>query len=260
MNVKRDNKLKTSDWLAILAIIVSVASSIFTIVINNKTNDLTEKVNSKEYQMSENLKYELLKVVAELKSIESKATIERVLGIKQDYSKEVEEIAAFRTSPGFLIYLQSIDNPKDRLSFDLGLLFLTTPSGALTVEMKLDVSQNVLNILSRIDIEGMQSLKTSDLIKELSSTASFAPKYNSDDADGEDIINQFLEFLMNEKKIVDDDLLLFYRAYNHDTISIRAIGESTENFFTMFLIIADKYQDEYKEFGLNYIDYLSTRK
>lgn len=241
--------------LSIIAIIVSIVAIIFSVKLNNKTNTLTEKVYSKEYQISEELKYELLKVVADLKSIESKTMIEPFFQTKIDYSKEIEDIAIFRTSPGYLIYLHSMESDDDRLRMDINLLMLTslTNSDVVDYKFKRAFSHNALEVLTdKTDLERTLNMEISDLIKDLCKMRVVAPDYKKEESNDEGVIESFLGFLLNEKKIDDADVLLFYSVYKNDTIDLkRAIDSGGNPRITLFEII-ERYQEEYDEFAKYY--------
>ena len=94
--------------LSVIAIIVSIASILISNRLNNKTNTLTEKVYSKEHEMSENLKYEILNMISTLRSIDAKASCEPFYPEKVDYSNEIKSLEKIQSSPEYLLFLKSI--------------------------------------------------------------------------------------------------------------------------------------------------------
>jgi len=163
-----NTKLKTNDLLAIVAIIVSVVSLVSTIIItvliNNKTNTLTEKLNSKEFQMSESVKYDLIEIAAVLRSIDLKIELRKpkdpnILKYKSnndsklfistatdriniweyldsyyndsilkkdiDFSNEIAALSEIQARPSYLFFLHSIDSRKHRFEIEIGLRKLT---------------------------------------------------------------------------------------------------------------------------------------
>ena len=74
------------------------------------TNRMNKKVNKKDYEISENLKYEILKLIAALRSLDAKAVLSVHINQKIDYSPEIKIISDLRVSPGYLIFLHSIND------------------------------------------------------------------------------------------------------------------------------------------------------
>ena len=86
---------------------------------------MNRKVNRKDYEISENLKYELLRLVAALRSLDAKAVISPHVEGKMDYTQEIGVISELRMSPGYLVFLHSINNDDDRfwIDFNIQMLF-----------------------------------------------------------------------------------------------------------------------------------------
>lgn len=135
------------DWKAVIALFslfVSIMVFLYTIWKDNKaakraesqheTNvelsmkaeELTKKINSKEYQIYEDLKYSLLQVIASVRSIDAKAAVyldnlrdpHRENKLNQDFSQEIEIISKLQSTPGYLIFLHSIEDSKSRTTIE----------------------------------------------------------------------------------------------------------------------------------------------
>lgn len=84
----------------------------------------SKKASKKEYQIYEDLKYQIMQVIAAVRSLDAKAAV--ALDIqkegnhihKPDYSLEINIIEKVQSSPGYLIFLESIENPKERFQIE----------------------------------------------------------------------------------------------------------------------------------------------
>lgn len=81
---------------------------------NDRHNELIEKINSKEHEISENLKYEVLELIAVLRAIDTKAT-NGLPDERNDYSHEMEVLQRLQYKPEFLLFLKSIEKESERL-------------------------------------------------------------------------------------------------------------------------------------------------
>lgn len=124
-------------FISIFSLIVAIIALLYTIYIDRKnrkreeeqfkTNlELTSKINSKEYQIYEDLKYSLMQVIASIRSIDAKAAV-AIDSInnpflrgkyKPDFSFEIEVIKKMQSSPGYLIFLHSINDDKARFEVE----------------------------------------------------------------------------------------------------------------------------------------------
>ena len=77
--------------------IVALIISCVTFYLTNKTN---KKVNRKDYEMSENVKYELLQLLATLESIKSKTLVAPHCKVRMNYSEEIATLRKLKVSPG----------------------------------------------------------------------------------------------------------------------------------------------------------------
>lgn len=77
---------------------------------NDRHNELIEKINSKDHEISENLKCEMLELITVLISIDTKASIKTENGMMKDYSHEIEKLERLQSQPGFLLLLKSIND------------------------------------------------------------------------------------------------------------------------------------------------------
>ena len=96
--------------LPLIAIILSVIALICT-------NRLQRDISSKEYELSENLKSDILQFISVLQSIKSKSELGRNLSFPISFKEEQSTIANLLTTPGYLLIQNSINNKADILMF-----------------------------------------------------------------------------------------------------------------------------------------------
>lgn len=135
------------DWKAIIALLslfVSILVFIYSIrkdkkdiiraekqhntnvELSRQAEELTRKINSKEYQIYEDLKFSLLQVIASVRSIDAKAAVyldnlrdqHRENKLNQDFSQEIEIISKLQSTPGYLIFLHSIEDQESRTTIE----------------------------------------------------------------------------------------------------------------------------------------------
>ena len=108
-------------------IIVSFVLSCYAIRISRKSNqtannanELAKMINSKEYQIYEDLKYQMIQVIAAVRAIDAKAAValdiqnESNQTYKPNFSLEIDILEKLQSSPGYLIFLNSIVNSDAR--------------------------------------------------------------------------------------------------------------------------------------------------
>lgn len=129
MNRNNNRRLKITDWLAIIAIVVTLLIGTFTIImtvsINNKTNSLTEKLSSKDYELTQDMKSDLIVMVGLLKTIEDGAFLANYTGGVADFSAEQESLKALRNKASYHAFLSIIEDRTERIMVENGMLLLT---------------------------------------------------------------------------------------------------------------------------------------
>lgn len=95
---------------------ISLVAIVLSIIAYRQSTKAALKVSSKEHEMSENLKYEVIELIAVLRSFDTKADISISSKQKQDYSFEIESLRRLQSHPEFLLFLKSV---KDDVSLYL---------------------------------------------------------------------------------------------------------------------------------------------
>lgn len=110
--------------ISLFLALVSLVAIVLSFISYRESTKTNLRVNSKEYHIYEDLKYSLLQVIASVRSIDAKAAvaidIEEETGesYNPDYLLEIDIITKLQSSPGYLIFLNSIKDANARLSIE----------------------------------------------------------------------------------------------------------------------------------------------
>ncbi len=180
VNNQWDRGDKISLAFSVLAFIVSIISILVTIF-----------TNTARFEVFEDLKYEQLKMVANLKSIETKAFFAQSTSKKQstskefNYSQEMSNIDLLRTNPSHLIFLSSISEWEERKRLEENLIMLSNNINTNNSGVILSTTRNALRVMA--DDSNRNKIKNKDLNKIMSSlcrliindkNAKYAPNRN----------------------------------------------------------------------------------
>lgn len=133
-----------ASWALGISIISLICSTIIPIHVNNRTIKVTEKVNSKEYQIAENTKFDLLELLCVLVSIDGK-----IASNNEDFSQEATMLHRIQANTNYLFMLHSIER-KERESMARrvleleGLLSQTSPN-ADRIKVQIDSIKTIFN-------------------------------------------------------------------------------------------------------------------
>ncbi len=227
--------------LPTIALIISSLSFYYT----NRTN---KKVNSKDYEISENLKYELLKLIAALRALDAKACLSPHIKTEIDYSQEIKIISELRTSPGYLVFLHSINNDEDRFWVDFNINYFSAVGNSMAMEDIRLLSNRLIDLLkNNTNLEKVLKLKVINLIKELCVMKGMSPEYKKEDNESDNSHNfkRLINILFN-KGTNDLDVILFYGVLNNDVEIIKYANDNGANLKVSRSDIINKYKIEYE--------------
>ena len=162
VNNQWDRGDKISFAFSVLAFIVSIISIVVTVF-----------TNTARFEVFEDLKYEQLKMVANLKSIETKAIFAQSTSKKQstskefNYSQEMSNIDLLRTNPSHLIFLSSISEWEERKRLEENLILLSNNIKTKNSSVILSTTRNALRVMA--DDRNRNKIKNKDLNKIMSS-------------------------------------------------------------------------------------------
>lgn len=126
--LKIHNNIKLSDAIALFALLVSLGSFLLSIKslrwskkAHNTSINLTKQINSKEYQLKENLKETAVQIITVVRSIDAKAALalenEKSTNKEEyhiDYSNEINLLSKILSSPSYIIFLKDIKEDEKR--------------------------------------------------------------------------------------------------------------------------------------------------
>lgn len=196
--------------ISLFLAVISLAAIVLSIIAYRQSTKAALKVSSKEHEMSENLKYDILQLIAVLNAIDEKARLKTLRG-KIDYSHEIEILLRLQSHPEFLLLIRSIKESPYRNVLEHDMHQLT--DGSLDDDKKRENAFFILTAIKKqvnIDalvkqIEDNFSNNWNQTVKELCDLSSHSDSY------GYTIVNNwikygFFDYLIKEKNINDNDL------------------------------------------------------
>lgn len=253
LSFKTRNFQNVNTILTLVLTVFSLIALILSWISFSNSTRITEQVNSKEYQMSEDLKYEMLKVVADLKSIDSKASLEHLVKNKRAYySIEIEDLTKLRTSPGYLFYLNSIESDETRFWLEYNMVMLITSINYMGSWQIRDCVYEALKILKNVDgLDNTFKTNVWDLMGEscdLTIINQFEPQKNKELTEDELYFYSFVDYLYKELK-VKDSIVMFYYGKHYDSTEImqEAISMGAYVYADPYDVL-NRYQKEFVAF------------
>lgn len=205
--------------LQIISIIVSglalIASSYFAFMAN-RTN---KKVNKKDFEISETLKYDILKIIATIRTLDFKAAISNLVP-KTSYATECEALNQLMISPSFLLMLQSMPS-EERQMTELYFHILSNAENTKTPNNIIRRNCHyILEVLkSKVDFKGVLDISVIKAIHNLCEIESVVDssyeKSQSNSENKDSLFEQFVHYLI-EKGIKDEDLNVLYGVMTND--------------------------------------------
>jgi hypothetical protein len=204
--------------------LISIIVSGFAIVISSyfaqMANRMNKKVNEKDYEISEQLKYDLLRLIATLRFYDSKAALSH-LTKETLYDRECSSLADLMLSPSYLLLLQSI-NPEKRDDVELKFYILANnQDNALSVRDIRFFCHYILDIFkSDVDFKGVLDIDVINTLKSFCNIESFADaqyeKMQENKGNNEsDEFERFIVFL-TDNGVQDADVKLFDGVIKND--------------------------------------------
>ena len=220
---KEEKKRRFDIINVIVTLVISSAAlvvSIFSVHISNQT---ALKISSKEYQMSEDLKYDLIEMAAILRSIDNKADFSNFSGQNVDFSYELQSLKSIQSRPGYIVFLNTINNPSDRIEIEDGILKLTdrylVSDTLRMIDIRMRVQKILLVMAKHTDLKDSMSMDYENLLKKLCSME-FYFRINENDS----VLKQISVVKSVEKELMqsgnDDSKVSYYFVLYCDSDSI----------------------------------------
>lgn len=249
--------------------LVLAAISLVAIVLSyfsyKKSSQTAMKVSSKEHDISENLKYEVLKVISTIRALDTKATVGMSEKNGSDYSKEIEALIQLQLSPEYLLFLKSIKKDEDRLLMELRIRLLTQPSmPEKSIREWTHLIKEALE--NQVNLDEMVKQIVDDyhnnwnkLVKELCEMEGVFSIYNNlNDKIIHEINRVFLKYLVNDKAYNDPCVFFLYGIMINDVKMVKEAKERGVDESVTDNEIKQKYHTEYDEFlEINCMEFVS---
>ena len=229
--------------------IVALIISCVTFYLTNKTN---KKVNRKDYEMSENVKYELLQLLATLESIKSKTLVAPHCKVRMNYSEEIATLRKLKVSPGYLILLQSIKDESKRAHFDLliELIIIQVGSGCSYRDLE-SFNNQIAEILQQVDVLQFSNVDVAKQISTFLATkgvAQWVTPASKEEVDEEsEVIKAFTEYLISNG-CQDPDVEYIYGTLAKRRDIIDKAVKNGANLKITYEEIVDRYEKELEQF------------
>lgn len=253
--MKNEDFQKTNTILTLVLTIFSLIALILSWISFHNSSNITEKINSVEFQISKEVRYQMIELVCALRSIDTKAAVAPHINEKIDYSEEREVLSKIQRSPSYHTYLLSIKDKDDRLLFDMRIRLLSESLLVFDNESSYEIRNWVHLILDHFvegtDLEEAMQMKYNDMLVNLCKMegvySAFTPM-----PDEPNIIADFTEYLIVEKRVNDPDVLLLNGAYNNDAEVMKKALDAGANRNVTSEMLIEKYSVEYDEFIKKY--------
>lgn len=234
-----------------LQLTVSIIALIVSGVSFYLTNRMNKKVNKKDYEISENLKYELMKLIAALRSMDAKAVLTVHFKQKMDYSREIDILADLQTSPGYLLFLNSIENDDERMLLDTYMKILVIDGNTMSKDDIRILTNKILDsIRYKANLKATLDIDVIALLNDLCTMRGTAPELSEKDkkpSAKSQMFSMFIQHLV-EQGNTDPNVLLFYAVFTENKDLVDEAIASGANPNTRDIELIKKYQKEYDDF------------
>lgn len=221
--VEETVKLDKEDCQAlstILTLILTIFSLVALIVsarASYKAIETTEKVSSKEYQMTQNMKSDLVELVAALRSIDDKAAMSKSEWKEYDFSSELKLLNDIQSRPGYQCVLYFLQNGSDRFEVENGLktlscVYLVSNKASMT-EIR-SQAERIMKVLDyHPNIMSMEVIEFEKILQFMLKARNYDPIVVGDVLrEHESRRKDFLEKLMREG-FEDPDIRYYYYTF-----------------------------------------------
>ena len=228
------NKFLIQNLVAIIAIIVSCVSLIITTRMENK-------INSKEFEMAENIKYDIIHLIAVIRAIDAKVLLAPQVDQTVDLTPEIGELAKIRMNPSYMYFLASINDEEDRFWVQLNTnMLVVTGSSYQIYEIRLFCNR-MLNLLKDyVDFDSANNVELNKLVPLICDMKGLTEFEKKDSQK----FYQLLDSLHNQG-IDDPDVDLFYAVIHNDTVLTQNALNRGANIKVKDYEIIEKYKEIY---------------
>lgn len=231
--------MKTIDIIQIISIVASSTIAIWALI---KTNRTAKKLASKEHELAEGIKSDILQLIGTFTSIRYKTILAPNLLNDVSYDDEISAIKKIKLTSGY-VFLKYRMPKDDQKMFEILVQLMTESNNSLSNDMLDGYSEYLISIIRKLADNKELGEEIQKIIKtmcedELLNEAT--PK----------IPNEFERFVyyLIEKGVTDPDVRLFLGVFKNDVnIISKALDEGADRKCTD-KALQERYSSQYDDF------------
>lgn len=231
--------MEISNSIQIIGIIAASVIAIWALV---RTNRVTKELASKEHELAESLKSDILQVAGTLTSIRYKVMLEPNLPNEASFDNEISAIKRIKLTSGY-VFLKYQMPKEDQKMFEIMIQLMTEQNNPLSRNMLDGYAEALVSIIRKLANSkelGVEILKIIKTMCEDELLNEATPR----------IPNEFERFVyyLIEKDITDPDVSLFHGVFKNDVgIVSKALDEGADRKCTD-KALQERYSSQYDDF------------
>ena len=226
-------------YLDFIGIIISATIGIVSLV---KTIRNEKKLASKEHELAEGLKSDILQLIGVLTSIRYKIMLKQQLPEDVSLDDEIKAINKSRLTCGYVFLMYRIPS-GDRLLFEVRIQLIASGNNLISINLIDAYALGLIRTLLKLANDITLGDEIQQILKKMNEDE-FLKEVNPQIPDE---FTKFVYYLI-ENGITDPDVLLFYGVFeNNVDIVKKALDDGADTKCTDKMILS-RYEKEYKEF------------
>lgn len=229
----------TTDTIQIIGIVAASAIAIWALV---RTNRTAKKLASKEHELAEGLKSDILELLAIFSSIRYKRKLKPHLPNDISIENEIEALTKNRLTAGYVYLANLFQDKKDRMMYEVRVQIILNSQES--IENASDFAGSLIETLYNLRNDVRLGKEIPEIIKNL-----YEDELLKNEATPK-IPNEFGRFVhyLIEKGVTDPNVRLFQGVFENNTeIVQKALDDGADTRCTDLMII-DRYKSDYDDF------------
>lgn len=231
--------METNDIIQIIGIVAASAISIWALV---RTNRTAKELASKEHELAEGLKSDILQLIGVLSSIRYKVLLEPNLPNNVSFEDEISAIKRIKLTSGY-VFLKYQTPKDDQKMFEIMIQLMTEQNNPLSRNMLDGYAESLVSIIRKLANKkelGEEILKIIKTMCEDELLNEATPRIPNE-------FEQFVYYLI-EKGVTDPDVSLFHGVFKNDVnIVSKALDEGADRKCTD-KALQERYSSQYDDF------------
>ena len=231
--------MKTIDIIQIISIVASSTIAIWALI---KTNRTAKKLASKEHELAEGIKSDILQLIGTFTSIRYKTILAPNLLNDVSFDDEISAIRRIKLTSGY-VFLKYRMPKDDQKMFELLVQLMTERNNTLSNDMLDGYSESLISIISKL----ADNKELSEEIQKIIKTMCEDVLLNETSPQIPNEFERFVYYLI-ENGITDPDVRLFQGVFKNDVNIIqKALDEGADRKCTD-KALKEKYRIQYASF------------